>query len=454
MAGRGGEPTPAFIIDTSSRGTQHTSMMKRQHGFTHPPLTATAIVRGVIREWPVLRAAWKQSFDSLGLTSLAQRGLVFGVLEGSTQEDVGLIVQTIFKYFPISSIFLTNPWVPIVHANHESTGLVIHVGDTMSSVAPVIDHRVIHEGISYIAMGCNDISASICTLITQALNDEENGAVRTLSDPTVTFWRGLSIIASMPIELREFPSTKVCIRLFSGYKFIILLQHGTLGTVITRAQYEESGISALFGSSCPGILFTIDSKPAPSRVSIFSDWTSPDQWSMKKFHSESALMRSYIIVCLFTDATQTFVGRSGEADPLVTVPTKKVAKFYERGTVTDWKVMNAIWRTAIKNLNVIANEPRGVILTVPSFSTMEDIKKMTDTLFSNQTIASILLTHVWVPVLMAHDIVTGVVVHVGDTESFVVSMVSYGVSRSSMALFPFGKDGDIQTKLPLIVDVS
>ena len=49
----------------------------------------------------------------------------------SSKTDVITFIQNIFQQFPVSGLFLCNPWVPIVLGHGLSSGLVLNVADTV-----------------------------------------------------------------------------------------------------------------------------------------------------------------------------------------------------------------------------------------------------------------------------------------------------------------------------------
>ncbi len=76
------------------------------------------------------------------------------------------MIQVLFTHYAISGIFLANPWVPIVLAHGHTSGLVLNVADTVTSVALVIEFQLIHEAITLLPNGSNDMPAASLELIT------------------------------------------------------------------------------------------------------------------------------------------------------------------------------------------------------------------------------------------------------------------------------------------------
>ena len=152
------------------------------------------------------------------------------------------------------------------------------------------------------------------------------------------------------------------------------------------------------------------------------------------------------------DSNHTFVGRSGDEDPLITIPMKDMTHFYVDGTIQDWKIAKAVWRTAFAQLEVTAKHPRGLTFTIPSCATRSDLRKIVDAMFSELPISSVLLTNVWIPVLISYNLVTGVVVHIGHTETVIISVVCFSVSDACIVRLPFGIK-DARLYITAIVDV-
>ena len=179
----------------------------------------------------------------------------------SNKSDAQSMVQVLFQNFPVTSVFVANPWVPIVLGHNLTSGIVANFADTVTSVALVIDFQLIHEAISILPFGANDMTETGLDQVTQVrcvpllslfskafhfqslkkaidLCPESHraqliqgvlvaGRVNDLSEyldsvtasglcsfnipaePSLMVWKGLSVIGDMPSEIRENPHVKV-----------------------------------------------------------------------------------------------------------------------------------------------------------------------------------------------------------------------------------------------------
>jgi hypothetical protein len=171
------------------------------------------------------------------------------------------------------------------------------------------------------------------------------------------------------------------------------------------------------------------------------------------YHFCSLCVLNLVVVCMFTDSLHTFVGRSGDYDPVVTIPTVKVAEFYVDGVIRTWTVARAIWRASLTSVEVKPDQPRGMAFILPSHITLADIRRAVELMFAELPISSLLITHVWIPVLLAHNMSSGIVVHVGHTDCVVVSIVRYSTSPEYIVRLQFGVK-ESRARITSIVEVS
>ena len=126
----------------------------------------------------------------------------------------------------------------------QTSGMVLNVADTVTSVALVIEFQLIHEALSVLPFGANDLSPKELLSLTQALKQAIDtcpeshraamrhsvlvaGRVADLAayfdttqesglctfvvpvDPAQTVWKGLSVIGDLPSDIRTAPHVKV-----------------------------------------------------------------------------------------------------------------------------------------------------------------------------------------------------------------------------------------------------
>eukprot|EP00042_Codosiga_hollandica_P057758 m.859641 g.859641 ORF g.859641 m.859641 type:complete len:326 (-) comp59672_c0_seq37:2685-3662(-) len=115
------------------------------------------VVAGGVREWGVARAAWAQCWAALP----SPAAVAIALPDCSTRAHVHLLLQSLFLQFPLDAIFLTNVWVPTILGHGMTSGIALHMGDTACSIAPVIDLFVLHEAITRIPVGINDMTPAV-----------------------------------------------------------------------------------------------------------------------------------------------------------------------------------------------------------------------------------------------------------------------------------------------------
>lgn len=81
------------------------------------------------------------------------------------------------------------------------------------------------------------------------------------------------------------------------------------------------------------------------------------------------------------------------------------------------------------------------------------MRRLVELLFLELPISSLFITHLWVPVLLAHSATSAVVVHVGHTETLIVCVVNYRVPAGAIVRCKFHSK-DAKMRITSIVEVS
>eukprot|EP00050_Salpingoeca_kvevrii_P015875 m.50778 g.50778 ORF g.50778 m.50778 type:complete len:811 (-) comp6568_c0_seq1:663-3095(-) len=128
------------------------------------------IHRGVVKNWEALEAAWKTSFLQLRLSLPCRQGLLLSIPGLSTSADVERIVQIGFEVLQVPSMLLVNTWVAALMASGNETGIVVQIGDTATSIAPVLEFEVISHAATQLPFGAGEIAEqSVAKSIYQAV---------------------------------------------------------------------------------------------------------------------------------------------------------------------------------------------------------------------------------------------------------------------------------------------
>ena len=86
----------------------------------------------------------------------------------SNKSDAQQILQCLFTAHPVAGVFLANPWVPVLLAHSQNTGVVLNCADTVTSVALIVDLQLIHEAVTVLPVGANDMTPAGLDCILQA----------------------------------------------------------------------------------------------------------------------------------------------------------------------------------------------------------------------------------------------------------------------------------------------
>ena len=65
----------------------------------------------------------------------------------STRTDVERITDIFFRRFHVPALYIANPWMMALISNGNLTGLVLHVSDTATSIAPIYNVKTIDDAI-------------------------------------------------------------------------------------------------------------------------------------------------------------------------------------------------------------------------------------------------------------------------------------------------------------------
>ncbi len=121
----------------------------------------TFIFRGSIRNWDLVRRAWQRCFETMVLTPGNPRGLITALPCNCTQAEIERIVDVLFTEYPISSLFMMNPWMAVLLNANRRTGVVIFVEETATVVVSVVNMCTIAQSVNFLSLGTRDISDQV-----------------------------------------------------------------------------------------------------------------------------------------------------------------------------------------------------------------------------------------------------------------------------------------------------
>ncbi|EGD75568.1 hypothetical protein PTSG_06637 [Salpingoeca rosetta] len=145
-------------------------------------------------------------------------------------------------------------------------------------------------------------------------------------------------------------------------------------------------------------------------------------------------------VCIQTDAKQTMIGRCGDDEPSVNIPTVHPggAACIDRGSVKDWDGLRSLWKRGLGHIGVTIQNPHAVVTMPQVFSTRKNVTTLVSLLFQQLKVPAIFLTNPWIAALMSNGAVTGVVVHVDDAAACIAPVVRMRVLEDGLFRLPFG----------------
>lgn len=151
-------------------------------------------------------------------------------------------------------------------------------------------------------------------------------------------------------------------------------------------------------------------------------------------------MRFHTIVCIQTDAKQITIGRCGDDEPSVSIPTTNSdgSSCIVRGSVKDWDGLRSLWKRGLGHLGINLHNPHAVVTIPEVFSTRKNVATLVSLLFQQLKAPAIFLTNPWVATLMSSGVVTGLVVFTNDAAACVAPVIRMRVIEKGLYRLPFG----------------
>eukprot|EP00043_Microstomoeca_roanoka_P005329 m.55064 g.55064 ORF g.55064 m.55064 type:complete len:869 (-) comp12919_c4_seq1:103-2709(-) len=449
MIGRCGDDEPSVCIPTALSGG------------------TPCIERGSVKDWDGLRSLWKRGLSHIGVTIQNPHAVVTMPQIFSTRKNVTTLVSLLFQQLKVPAIFLTNPWIAALMSNGAVTGVVVHVDDAASCIAPVVRMRVLEEGLFRLPFGFRDLKNPqvlqllIKTVLQSILkcnkdvhhtlakrvilsgscpenfdaaleanlvasfkhyyqdqNCPEVHVESTATEGKLSTWIGLSIIGSLSAAVHEKP----------------VIEDGAIGAYMTMDQFQRFGADYIFAQEhkLAAVLApvgqgvgSIVSDAEIARPPVDPIWDSLDQF-----------------VCLYTDEKRILGGRCGNDEPSVAIPTNDSSRseksFFEAGTITDWKHVTQKWQKVLHYLDVSSGSDHGIVFCLPIRATKADVQRLLRVAFDDLHAPRVFLTNPWTAALMASGCESGVVVCSESTSTCVVPILNMQVQSHAVIRMPVG----------------
>ena len=114
------------------------------------------LARGAIRNWDLVRKAWQRGFSSAVLTQGNPKGVIIALPSICTQAEVERIVDAMFVEFPVTSVFLVNPWLAVMVNAGRRKGVVVFIEETAVAVVCVVNLRLEPASVHLLQQGMRD----------------------------------------------------------------------------------------------------------------------------------------------------------------------------------------------------------------------------------------------------------------------------------------------------------
>ena len=127
----------------------------------------TFYFRGSIRYWGFMKKTMQRCFDSLVVTDVNPRGVIIALPSHCSQNEVERMVDILFSDFPVSSVFLINPWMAVMMNANRRTAVIVYVEEAATTVVSVVDMKVEPDAVSHIPSGARDLSENLTSGVTR-----------------------------------------------------------------------------------------------------------------------------------------------------------------------------------------------------------------------------------------------------------------------------------------------
>ncbi|MEZ4452633.1 MAG: actin family protein [Nannocystaceae bacterium] len=123
------------------------------------------IERGLVVEWSDLEALWRYVFEAVLAVQPDQRAILVTNPPDNPRSDRERLVQLLFEVFSAPAVYVADTASLALAAYGRSTGLAVDVGDTFTSVTPVVDGAAITSAGRRLDLGGRDVDGALQALL-------------------------------------------------------------------------------------------------------------------------------------------------------------------------------------------------------------------------------------------------------------------------------------------------
>lgn len=121
---------------------------------------SNVVNQGLVVDWDGYERIWESCFKDLGLNS-EEAPVILSDPEWNSKESREKILELGFEKFKLPGMFLARSSVLSAFSVGKSTGLVIDVGSSKTSVVPIHDGYVLKKGVQFQGVGGDFVSEQI-----------------------------------------------------------------------------------------------------------------------------------------------------------------------------------------------------------------------------------------------------------------------------------------------------
>eukprot|EP00045_Choanoeca_perplexa_P013102 m.146343 g.146343 ORF g.146343 m.146343 type:complete len:856 (+) comp16237_c0_seq1:254-2821(+) len=422
------------------------------------------MLRGSLKDVDALRATWSRALQQMPALS-SPPGIVTVVPTFSTRKHVASLVSMMMTQLQAPAVFLTNHWTAVLMSHGAVTGVIVHVGQESSSIAPVVKMKLQSEGLFRLPFGAADMrnpqvlqllyktifrSVVLCRESVRAslfarvvlsgtlpdnfdaaleanLNASVTAAQNKLpiglqvnvinNDTTLNTWVGLSIIGSLSTEVHRHPT----------------IEDGVIGAYLTAEDFESYGPDYIFAGLAG------DQVLAPVGQGIGQIVSDAD---ITRSEPENVWSSNTQYVCIHAGGRRVLAGRCGDDEPAVIVPTRSTSPqqpAFVEGAIFDWGGAKSMFTTAMDLLAVKPNTTHGLVLSLPLRCCRADVESIIDVAFEELRVPSLFLCNVWMAALMASGCENGLVIVTEATATCIVPIIGMRVVEEALIRLPIGE---------------
>lgn len=160
--GYAGEDLPRKVFATMTGSVQGKEMLVGDecHMWRKGLQVSNVVNQGLVVDWDGYEKIWESCFKELGLNS-EEAPVILSDPEWNSKEAREKILEMGFEKFKLPGMFLARSSVLSAFSVGKSTGLVIDVGSSKTSVVPIHDGYVLKKGVQFQGIGGDFVSEQI-----------------------------------------------------------------------------------------------------------------------------------------------------------------------------------------------------------------------------------------------------------------------------------------------------